>query len=867
MKKYTSVLAVFSLFLSQSLFAQDWIRMMNDPSVNVHDVQAAFYKWQAEQKDSGKVEGGIKGITEEQEPNVELFKRWEWYMEPRTYPTGVRPDKAITAKNYNAYLDQKASERKDDRMLKPANWTYAGNTKVPGGGGDGRVNHLRFYPGNDSIMYACSPAGGLWKTTNMGGSWSVNTDQLADLATSDVAINPLNPKIMYLATGDGDGTDETTIGILKSYDGGKTWDTTGMSYTLQTSGPAYTTVNQLLINPNDTNIVLAATSFGFYMSTNSGYTWKNTLNQNIKSIEFEPMHPATVYAATYYGEFFRSVDSGHTFTRVITGLPSPALVGRLQIAVTPADSNVVYLLAEAPSTSSFYGLYMSIDRGQTFTTQCAVDSGAPNLLGYSASGSDNTGQGWYTLSLAVSPTNTDTLIVGGVNIWMSTDKGVTWKLNAYWTGLYAPYVHADIHELVYLPGSGHQFFAACDGGVFTTTTQGKVWNDISNNLEIGEQYSIGLSSLTLGLSLSGWQDNGTNKSGTLWNQVIGGDGMVCFIDNTTDGTMYGSYQYGALENSFDGGYTWNSCTSGITESGPWTTRWIQDPNYYTVLYAGFKNVWLSGDQGNSWGQVSTWGTGSITAMAIAPSSNSNVMYASQSGAIYKTTDGCITWTNITHTLPVGAASITGIAVSPTDQNRLWVTFSGWTGVDKVFESKDGGATWVNISAGLPNLPVNCIAYQPGSPDGIYIGTEIGVYYMDTVLGSWIDFSNGLPNVMIDDIKVYGPTSTVYVASYGRGTWQSNGYLTTGVSTVNLNSTVKVYPNPTNGLVRIEFDMPQSGDYNVDITNVLGQQMSSTVLHINGGYTDNVDMSSYSKGVYFFTISKGSNRIVKKVVLY
>lgn len=864
MKKYILLPGLLLLFSCLSS-AQDWVKMMADPNANFYDVQKSFNAWNAERVKSSneKTEKATKSNEEEQDGNYALYKRWEWYMQPRTYPTGNIPSSNLSADNYKKYLAQQADER-TDRNQSMGTWTYSGNNNVPYGGGAGRVNRICFYPGNNNIIYACTPFGGLWKSTNGGTSWATNTDQLTSIATSDLAINPLNPNIMYLATGDGDGWDQASIGLLKSYDGGVTWDSTSLYWALQISGPSYFMGTRVLINPVDTALVLAGMSNGLFVSGNSGATWTQTLNEDIKSVEFEPYHPSTVYVGTYDGRFYRSVDSGFTFVQDTADFPASG-VGRVTVGVSQADSNRVYVLTESSASSGFYGLYMSSDRGQTFSPMSLFSNGALNLLGWASNGLDSTGQGWYTLSLAVSPTNADSLMVGGVNVWSSADSGKKWSLTAQWTGSGAPYVHADIHELTFLPGSGSAYFAACDGGVFTRKAgYSGNWTDISSNLAIGQQYSIGLSALTPGLWISGWQDNGTNESGNPWTQVIGGDGMVCFIDYTSDNNMYGAYQNGALEASTDGGKSWNSATGGITESGPWTTRWMQDPQQPNVLYAGFKNIWESGTGGVYWGQVTTWGTGYIAAMAIAPS-NDNYMYASPGNSIRGTTDGGTTWNNISSGLPVGLASITGIAVDPHNPSRVWVTFSGWISTAKVYQSDNAGKTWTNISTGLPNLPVDCVVAQEGSPDGIYVGTDIGVYYRDTVLNKWIAYNNGLPNVMVDDLKIYPATNTLIAATYGRGTWSVPTYYLTSVNELSLDNNIKVFPNPTNGKVQVQFDMP-GGDYNLSVSNLLGQTLLSKKLHTSGQFTYGLDMSGYGKGMYFVTISTGTSKTVKKVVV-
>jgi hypothetical protein len=864
MKKNAFLVSTLLLTLSITVHAQDWVKMMSDPKANFYDVQKAFNEWN-EQREQSKDAGVNGNESEEKDGNYQLYKRWEWYMQPRSYPSGNLPAANLSADNYNLYKKQKTTDRTAQAQSSAA-WTYAGNTSVPNNGGDGRVNRIIFYPGNDSIIFACTPFGGLWKSTNAGASWSTNTDLLPSIAVSDLAINPLNPKVMYLATGDGDGWDQATIGLLKSTDGGNTWDTTGLFYTLQASGPAYYIGTRVLINPSDTSLILAGASNGLFLSRNGGLTWTQTINDDIKSVEFEPFHSSTVYVGSYNGTYYRSTDSGATFTKDTVGLPISG-VGRLTVAVSPADSNVVYVLAENSSSSGFFGLYMSTDRGQTFKPRSLFSSnGGLNLLGWASAGNDSTGQGWYTLSLAVSPTNIDTVLVGGVNIWMSSDSGRRWSLGAQWTGTGAPYVHADIHEIVFSQGSGAKYYTCCDGGVFTKrAAYAGNWTDISNNLEIGQQYSIGLSSSTPGYWISGWQDNGTNVSTSPWKQVIGGDGMVCFIDYTGDNYLYGSYQNGALRFSSDGGFSWSNAAGSITETGPWTTRWLEDPAQPGYLFAGFKNVWQSGTYGQYWGLLSSWGTGQINSLVVSPL-NDQYIYASQGNKVYGTSSGGVVWNDISPGLPLGLASCSALAIDPNNPNHIWATFSGWVSTVKVYESHNGGTSWHNITTGLPNLPVNCIVPQIGGPEGIYIGTDIGVYYHDTILNSWISYNNGLPNVMVDDLKIFAPANTLVAATYGRGTWNIPTHYLVGLNEVSFDKNIKVYPNPTSGKLSVKFDM-LSGDYFVSITNLLGQNLNTNKVSISGEYTYNMDLSGYSKGVYFIEVSNGSSKMVKKVVVY
>ncbi|HSY75901.1 MAG TPA: PKD domain-containing protein, partial [Bacteroidia bacterium] len=496
-------------------------------------------------------------------------------------------------------------------------------------------------------------------------------------------------------------------------------------------------------------------------------------------------HTDVVFASGFDGTFWRSNNYGTSFTQITGGWNSG---DRLEIGVTPADSQYVYILAGVVKAGGFDGIYLSTDGGNTFTAQ-STSALSVNPMGWSNNGSDkNTGQAWYDLSIAVSPTNKDSLLIGGVDIWASANDGVSFGKRDITSWNNNPYVHADIHYINFEPGGGKYVVVACDGGVFkvqlpvtTATTL-----DLNNNLSIAQQYGIGNSQLTSSLFLTGWQDNGTNQSAassTSWSQVVGGDGTLCFIDYTNDNNQYASYPQGSLYANI-GGTGFNSITTGLPGTGPWVTEFLEDPATPNTIYCGFSDVYQSTNQGTNWTQKSTWGAtdslSEISAIAIDSSNNSNVYaggYDSSFTSVIEFTPNINAatpiWTNITNGLPAKSAALSAIAVNPKNPAQVWVTFSGYNDSVKVFYSANGNTatpTWTNISAGLPNLPVNCIFYESGTANGIYIGMDGGVYYRDTITKGWVNYSAGLPNVVVTQLAMFNPTHALRAATFGRGTW-------------------------------------------------------------------------------------------------
>ena len=754
-----NVLYLFTYFsVCFTCYSQDYVQIMRNSNESFYTVQQAFNTyWDDRAMEKGK---GYKA-----------FKRWEAYMEPRVYPSG---NMTLPSQNYENYV--KWQNQKNNSNLKSiaGNWTFLGPVGKPSGGGTGRLNFIRFDPTNSNTVYVGAPDGGLWKTVDGGANWATNTDQLSVLGVSDIAIDPTNTQVMYLATGDGDAGDTYSLGVLKSLDGGTTWQPTGLTWTSNLGR----TISRLLINPLNPQVILAFGSNGIWRSSDGGSSWTqpNGSINGLKDAEFKPGNTNTIYAAG--SSFIKSTDGGINWATISTGLSG---IGRLAIAVTEANPAYVYVLASNITNSGFLALIRSTDSGNSFTTQMN-STGSNNILGWDQ-GMDIGGQGWYDLAIAVSPTNSDEIYTGGVNIWRSTNGGASFELNTHWYGNYnKPYVHADIHDIVFLPGSGSVLFSANDGGLFKSTNSGVTWTDISSNISIAQQYRIGLSSSSSNLLVSGHQDNGTNKLyGLSWSQIYGGDGMDCFIDWSSNSTIYASYVFGEYLRSTNGGLNWTAINNGLPYGGSngeeWLCVWHQDPVSANILYAGGRSaLYKSIDAGDHWTSLGTpTGSGSIKEFVISPSNN-QVIYSIKNGfnGISKSIDGGYTFSSINNGLPTNVAP-TNITVSNSNPNIIFVTYSGYDPANKVFKSTNGGNTWINISNGLPNLPVNTIVYNNNSSnDAIYIGMDMGIYYKDNT-SNWIPFNMGLPNVTISDLEIYYPTNRIRCATFGRGTWESDLY--------------------------------------------------------------------------------------------
>ncbi|MCX7737208.1 MAG: T9SS type A sorting domain-containing protein [Candidatus Kapabacteria bacterium] len=698
------------------------------------------------------------------------FKRWEHFWETRLNPDGTIPN---VAKYLNSYFDF-INNSKRNSLLSKVEWKALGpftNPPPPSGGDDkgvGRVNIMRFHPTKPRTIWAGAASGGLWYSNDFGRTWAeFPFTQFLSLGISDIQFCQDNPRIAYVATGDangigGGGGNSYSIGVLKTTDEGASWTVTNLAFSLNSQQ----VVAKLFVHPNYPNIVVAATSSGIYKTTDGGITWINKNNQGyFKDLVAKPGNPNVLYAATYGSNpsIYKSTDMGETWNSVhqVNG------ANRIALAVTPANNKNIYALC---STTPFHSFRVSYDEGATWTVASSNSGNTPNILGRDdGTGNDrNVGQGWYDLCVAVAPWDDKEIFVGGINIWKSKDGGFNWEHITHWYGGYnKPLVHADIHYLIYDEVSG-DLFATNDGGIDRTSDGGKRWITVDEGMNITQFYRLGVSYTNPNMIIAGSQDNGTSMlvNGS-WKKMYGGDGMECAIDPTNANNIYLSIYNGNLYRTSNGS-TFSTMLSRSTtgENGAWVTPFLISPHNPDKLIAGYSNVWASWNNGRQWKKISNFSGSTLRSLAFAPS-DSNTIYAATLNTIYVTYDGGTTWKNITNPQ---TSLITYIAVDQKNHKRIWITNGGYSAGSKVFEYD--GTTWKNISGNLPNVPVNTIVYQNNSPDRLYIGTDIGVFYSDYGSAFWEPYGQGMPYLIISELEIHYPTKKIRAATYGQGIWEA-----------------------------------------------------------------------------------------------
>ncbi|NNE55622.1 MAG: glycosyl hydrolase, partial [Flavobacteriales bacterium] len=537
------------LLSASSTFSQEWIRSAQEGD-NMYDVAAEFNQfWE------GKTPGKGQGFKQ--------FARWKNFWEPRLYPSGD-----WSSIDQQAFME--AIRNSDEAQRDGGNWSELGldewqsSSYAPG---NGRVNCVAIDPNNPNLYYVGTPAGGIWKGTG-NGDWTPISEQLPTMGVSGIVVTDAEPSTIYIGTGDSDGFDTYSVGVLKSTNEGQSWETTGLTFTLSQS----VRTNRLMAKPGDFETLFCATSSGLYKTTDGGLVWESVLNGNIRDLEFKPGNPEVMYASS--NRLYISTDGGENWDSVSDIMPSPAVTERVAIAVTEAEPDYIYLLYADNSFNAFEGLYRSTDGGDSWVLR----SDSPNILSSDEDGNSSSGQAWYDMEVAVSPTNAQRVLVGGVNVWESNNGGSSWNLNADWTwpnGGGIGYVHADLHHIEFMNG---MLVIGSDGGLFVSTNEGDTYSDLSEGLGISQFYRISVYDGDSDLLMAGAQDNGTNRlnNGT-WTHVLGGDGMQTLIHPTDPDIMFASFQYGGINKSTNGGEDWDWSASGINEDGAWTTPYMFSP--------------------------------------------------------------------------------------------------------------------------------------------------------------------------------------------------------------------------------------------------------------------------------------------------
>jgi photosystem II stability/assembly factor-like uncharacterized protein len=704
------------------------------------------------------------------------YMRWRYLMDTRVGTSGLLRNFDLMN---NLELEKYKRKHMDNSRSVHGQWEDLGPTDyyvsdVYSGGGLGRINCMAFHPTNPDIFWAGSPVGGLWKTIDGGLNWQCITNNFASIGISDIAVDYTNPDVIYILTGDDDGADSNCIGILKTTDGGVTWKNTNFAL-----NPIQNIFGRVLaLHPSSPNILLVGlvdnSDVGnptLLYTYDGGDHWVTLMSDiTVFDIEFKPGSPNTVYAATQIGVFKSTVAGIPNFIISNSGLPASAFL-RSELGVSPSQPENLYVLfGGTDPAGTFKGLYKSTDSGESFE----LKSNTPNILSNTMSGDGSDNQAGYDLTITVDPADDNKVFVGGINCWKSINGGTSWGRETWWTRNFAesdPYVHADFHCLYF---RGSRLYAGNDGGIYYTDNFGHSWTEISKGLGIMQFYDIAIHD---GKYMGGSQDNGTNEreiGNMQTHNIAGGDGFGCTWHNTDHSIQFLSTEDNLIRRQAESNLFIKEDFDQF-----WFTKLKMATDVDHLFAIQSYNELIRGHQ-NAFPHDWSWYYSGTQYLANGILKNyvqgidiPNIMYVVSERRLLKTTSiyslPSVTW----DTLPTPDQNLyyTGIDIHPDDAQKIWIVCGDYLDGKKVYSSTDGGMTWTNISCSLPNIPMRCIIFQNTGSGNLYVGTEIGVFYKSLTMSDWVYFGNNLPAVPVFDLKI--SDGYIYAGTYGRGIWRSD----------------------------------------------------------------------------------------------
>lgn len=716
------------------------------------------------------------------------FNRWLYFWERRVLDNGDFPPSKLYFDAWNNIKLDNLNIKTQNRLQSIPNWIELGpQADPPGSGinaGVGRINVIKANPNDTNELWAGSASGGVWKSTNAGENWiPLAQTEFLSLGISDIEISNTNPSIVYVATGDNDGAITTSfkfysIGIIKTTDGGKTWNIAGDEFYLAKS----ILVTKLWVHPNDENIVIAATNKGIMKTIDGGNTWRYTTSEmHCADIKQKPDDPNVLFACSMTNItsgsdgfqlktfILKTTDGGENW-EIIKEINDSR---RTCLAVTPSYPELVYALS-ANKDGGFLSLIRTDDVGMTWENMNLFSKNKKNYLDWGNGGQSTRGQGYYDLSIAVDPKNPDKVFIGGINIWKSNDGGLSFELISHWYGGYnVPYVHADVHDLRFI---GNKLYSGHDGGIDYTYNEGGLWTALNDGLGITQFYRFSNSKQNPYRIIAGAQDIGTRGYGFVpnqWSFINGGDGMDCAFDPKNDNICYFSLYHGSFyrregnnrKTIIDPKIVYSKFN--VADTGAWITPLAIDPVSSNNIYVGYANIYKSNDKGDNWEKLTDYKYYSYNlfqVIRVSPSNN-NYIYAMTSSRLIMSSDGGLNFNNIT--VP-GNGYLSDLCIHPTNPEVIYIVRSGYN-ENKVL--KYDGKEWIDMTGNLPNISVNCIYYQPNTEDRIYVGTDIGVYTCSKNVPFYIRWGVGLPMLCVSELDIVESIGSLRAATYGRGIWE------------------------------------------------------------------------------------------------
>ena len=714
------------------------------------------------------------------------FERWAYLWQDKVNPDGSFPS---AASGWNNAIEKNANLLSNSNQSRTAaaspTWTNIGpndSSILNGwswGAGIGRVNVVKRSPLSKGYMLAGTAAGGVFKSLDLGTSWSPLTDHFAGLGVSDIIFHPTNENIIVVATGDYDGNHMNSIGIMKSSNGGTTWTQT-LTFTLNQS----VRIKHLYLDPNfaGNNTIYCTATDGIYVSTNAGDTWVKEYGSSTDENMVDIIKIGTnFFASDGWGRLYKSTTNIAALTATYT--PAPFGSGnKLTFAHSANTPDILYCLFQSNPAFAKYTIS---------TNAMSALSIIPNSVPADGNGVYNS-QGGFNQLIVADPNDGQHLIIGEFSGKRSTDGGATWV--NYLNGYYSPsgstnwgggYVHSDHHYMEFL--GNDSILNGNDGGVYIGKISTTNFKQCFNGLKATQSYSIAIHDPSPDNLMIGNQDNdGSSRVNdgvsNKWYGASAGDGTATAINRTNASVKYVGGTNGSLSFRTDG-FTANAFGTAMDKPSNGGFVWPLEMHITngTTLYGGFTGMYKMIDapkvNAGDWTDLGAGTTGTIKFINLAnntgDAAKQRIVVIDGSNNIRKTLDET-TWSTIT---PPTGAVLNSVYWSRNNNDSMFATASGYIADKKIYFSTNAGGAWVNLTDNFPNIVCKKILKFEGS-DTLLVATELGVYFAklganNTLINAgtaWAKYNTGLPNVRVEDMEISYTTNKLFAGSFGRGVW-------------------------------------------------------------------------------------------------
>ena len=664
----------------------------------------------------------------------------------------------------------------------------------------GRTRSIVYDPNDvtNKKVWAGGVGGGLWYCNDITAStpsWNRVNDFWENIAISSIAFDPNNTQIMYVGTGEGWSNLDAQrgAGVWKSSNGGA-----GFERLSSTNNSTFYHVQKIVVN--QTGVYVATKAGGVMRSTDGGLTFVKVLGSTVpigasnQISDLEIGADGTIYAGIGIfttGSIWKSKSgNANSWTKLNNGTNGFPTSGfeRVEIAVAPNDSNVIYAITQDASTNGLYNIYYSSNKGSSWTTctkPADADSGIP------ADDYTRT-QAWYDLSAAVDPNNASTILIGGVDLFKSTNAGTSWSQISHWYGGFSfPDVHADQHVITFKKNSSTEVLFGNDGGIYLCANingSAPTFSNKNNGYNVTQFYSCAMSP-TAGSNvfLAGAQDNGTQRFSTsglnTTTRAYGGDGAFCFIDQDNPTVAIASYVYNNYYRSTNSGSSFNTTLSSSSTTGSFINPADYD-NRENILYSAYSTTAIQKITNVTTTAVTSQITiSNLGAMAshfsVSPystSGTSTVFVGTEAGKIFKITNAQSATPTIIQIGTTLGGSISCIDIGASE-NELLVTLSNY-GITSVYYTDNGGSTFTNKEGNLPDMPVRWALFNPLNRNEVMLATELGVWYtasFNLASPNWVASNSGLATTRIDMLQYRSSDNLVIAATHGRGLFSCSNF--------------------------------------------------------------------------------------------